>query len=247
MRNDIWKTLCVLVISVLILCFSIRVFCQSEVVWKKQNEKENRYEGTKTVEVGLAPIELISFYNFQETFTPDDILQVRFYRHDDVDVYLTARELVTREFYWMEAKPQTWQVGWNEFGPWPVAEVLAKLEVPPDNLGVLIRLEKESGSGAVSPAILYHSSLPTEIEHYTIYFKPGKSLTGGEYEIYKGCQSREFFEGGRIGRQTAEIPFPIKFSLPESWEGLVMFKITVNVKNKVTPASHEYCFYHIMS
>ena len=246
MRN---QTKLMIGIFLFILNLPFEAFCQPDEKWKERNDKGNRYEGKISMKVRRPLIELISFYSFKEEYTQDSILKVRFYLHDNFHVYLVAQELERREYYWMEAKPQKWRIGWNEFGPWPVAQVLGRYEIPAGNLGILIRLfEKEpyleGGSGYISPAILYHSSLPSEARDYTAYFMPGKSFSGGSYEIYKGLNGGELLVKGLVGRQSARVAFPVKFCLPRNWQGLVRFKIIVNIINEGT-SSHEYYFYHI--
>jgi hypothetical protein len=237
------------IILSLLFCFGSNeiVFGQASENWRRQNEKVNRYEGRISLPASVPPIELISFYSYQESYSYDDILMVGFYLHGDFPVYLTAQEIETQEYYWMEAKPQQWRQGWNEFGPWPVSDVLGELEIPPDNLGVLVRLEKETGSGPISPVILYHSSPPTQINRYTAYFRPGKSISSGRYEIYRGYRDNELIKSGMIGRQSAGISFPVKFHLIDEMPGLVKLKITVKIKNesnRVDP-SWEFYFYHV--
>jgi len=253
MRNQIQPTIIVIGISFLILGLSLTAFSQPDKKWKVRNDKDNRYEGSIDKEVASEPpIKLISFYSSKEKFNRNSVLKVTFYLKDQLKVYLTAQELENREFYWMEAKRQDWPLGWNVFGPWPVDEVLEDLSISPDNLGILVRLleekiDLEKESGPIAPAILYHSSPPSKIDHYTAYFMPGKPLSGGTYEIHKVCEGNELLGKGAIGRQSVGIPFPIEFNLPKDWQGPARLKIVVKIKNEVAsvPPSYEYCFYHI--
>lgn len=235
-------------IAFIFLCLSTVAICQPDDEWKKQNDRGNRYEGRVSLEIGAPPIELIGFYGFREKFETgtNESLRVRFYLHDTLQVYLCAQEIERKEFYWMEAKPQKWQIGWNEFGPWPSGEVISKLNLPANNIGVLVRSEKVYGSGPVSPAILYYSAPPQTITEYTAYFRPGKALASGRYELYRDCKESDLIKKGRIGRQSAGVPFVIRFALPEEWEGLVKLRVTVKVKGEITPVPplREYCFYH---
>jgi|GEM_PF-1983195 len=247
MRNNNCLTILTIWILSFIHCVSLKAFYSYDEDWKKQNDLGNRYEGRKSIEVGAPAIQLIAFYRYQEKFDNDDTLKVKFYILNSSAIYLTAQELEIREFYWMEAKPKQWKPGWNEFSPWPVKDVLGKLDIPPDNLGVLVRLDDNDGSGQISPVILYCQSLPSKITKYKAYFRPSIALSGGIYEIYKGCnEKKEIIERGLIGVQSAGVPFLIIFELKNDWKGLVKFRILVHLKNRITPKpSREYCFYHI--
>jgi len=253
MRDQIQLVILIFGISFLILGLTSNVICQPGKKWKARNDKDNRYEGSISKEVAGKPwIKLISFYSFKEEYNSDSILKVKFYIHDVPRVYLTAQELENKKFYWMEAKRREWGLGWNEFGPWPVETVLERLRVPVENLGVLVKLFKEQidlgkESGLIAPAVIYHSSPPLEINLYTAFFVPGKTLSGVKYQIYKGCKGNEIVDEGPLGRQNKGIPFPVKFQLPKDWQGIARLKIIANKKNdpSLIPSTEEYCFYHI--
>lgn len=225
----------------------VEAFCQPTEKWREQNDRGNRYEGTITLEVGAPTLELIALFSFREEYKANDTLKVRFFLPDISFVNLSAQELETRQFYWMETKPQQWKLGWNEFGSWPVSEVLWPLEVPSENLGVLVKMDRSRGSGLVSPAILYHSAAPSEISRYVAYFRSGKSLGGGKYSIFMETEQNRPISQGSIGRQSIGVPFPVIFSLPNDLKGLVRLKVEVKSRNTVDriPITYEYTFYHI--
>ena len=253
MRDQIQLGILIFGISFLILGLTSNAICQPGKEWKARNDKGNRYEGSIDKEVASeSPIKLVSFYSFKEAFNPDSILKVKFYIHDVSRVDLTAQELENKEFYWMEAKRQKWRPGWNEFGPWPVETVLDRLSVPVENLGVLVKLfneqtDLEEESGLIAPAVIYHSSSPSEINFYTAFFVPGKTLSGVKYQIYKGCRGNEIVDEGPLGRQGMGIPFPVEFQLAKDWQGIARLKIIANIKNdpSLIPSTEEYRFYHI--
>ena len=216
--------------------------------WEKENDRGNRFEGIKGIEVSAPPIQLIAFFSYKEEYGCDDILKVKFYLRNPSNVQLIAQELRTVEFYWMKAKPQKWKSGWNEFSPWPVKDVLADLNIPLDNLGVLLRMGNNYGSGQVSPVILYcqSSPRPSNIVRYKAYFRPGISLTGGFYEIYREHGSGEIIRKEQIGSQIPPTPFFIKFELNNDWQGWVRLRIVIYPEDGATPSpSREYDFYHI--
>ena len=252
--------ICLIILAVVAL---LLIHCNNDTIedlscddavktFEEANDYGNRYEGIRGINVSAPPFQLIAFYSYiepKETFTAEDILKVKFYLPGTMVVRLTAQELTINKFYWMEAKPQQWQQGWNEFSPWPAKDVLAKVQIPPHNLGVLARLDNQEGSGKISPVLLYCQSSPTKIVQYKAYFRPGISLSGGFFEVYKESRNHNGWESAMrepIGRQSAGIPFPIMFKLPQDWQGNAKLRMEVYPQDTTSPhPSREYYFYHV--
>ena len=133
---------CAVVCAMLVLAAAAQ-----DAQWLARNDRGNRYEGSTAQNVSAVElVELIGFHASLHQFDPRDNvkLYVTFYgAADPAKVLITARELVRREYYWMQAKPETIMRsgGWNDFGAWRVADVLRALGIGSDQLVVLVRLD----------------------------------------------------------------------------------------------------------
>jgi hypothetical protein len=217
----------------------------------KSNQKANRFEGFYPRKVSAAAaVELISLFRSKESYVAGKRtqLRVRFFSTDPARVTVRARELRPRLFYFMEAKPPAggWKSGWNEFGPWPVDEVLGT-RVASDNLGVLVRVDgRDEGGGEVAPAILYHTAKPGAGTAYQAAFMPGVALAGGKYEVRLACGPGPVTITEPVGRQTGGVYFPVRFALPGDFKGDAELRIEVTSRTDPdgTPAIRRYCFSH---
>ena len=102
-----------------------------------------------------------------------------------------------------------WHKGWGEFGPWPTHAVLKSLEISPNELGIVGRLKsKLSGSGEITPIIMYYSNQPNVSNRYRFYFKSMRNLSYAEYELFK-VGSKVPIKKNRLLDIYGDVPFPI--------------------------------------
>jgi hypothetical protein len=241
--------LCSLVIPMVIAVLSGEILAQT-ADWRKRNDHGNRYEGLIDLPVGLVDLELRSFVGFREEFSPEASkdLKVRFFLQAPLPVFIKSMELQVVRFYWMESKAKKWNTGaWNEFSPWQTGEVLNKEGIPAKNLGVLIRLREDGvGSGELAPAFVYYSTLPTSVEKYMLYFRPGSTLKKVEYSLYRLGNGREvkIKSSSLQGEKTAGEPFPVELDVRALPEGPMKLVIAGEYKNQVGRPFKEYSFYH---
>ena len=236
-----------LLISTLVIVFPIEILLQTDK-WKSQNDRGNRYEGRIQIPLGQPDLELLSFSGFREQFDADVILKVRFYLPTNSTVFIQGRELREQKQYWMESKPANWQAhAWNEFGPWATREVLTREEIPPWNLGVVVRLREEtSDGGELVPAFVYHSTLPASITKYSLYLRPNSVLKKVSYSLYRISHDQEikvkasFLSGEKIAGE----PFLIELEVGHLSEGPMRLVVEGSYKNRMGGPIREYSFYH---
>lgn len=220
--------------------------------WKKQNNRGNRYEGRIDIPIGKPDLELLSFVGCREAFTGDVNLKVRFYLPTSASVFIQGRELSEQKHYWMESKPPEkaaeWKAGaWNEFGPWATREVLVREEIPSSNLGVLVRLQRETTNGGeVAPAFVYHSTLPASVNSYILYLRPDLTLKKVQYSLYRlvGNQEAKVKTSTLVGDKSAGEPFPIELDMGGISEGPMLLLVEGKYRNRTGGPTREYKFYH---
>jgi hypothetical protein len=149
----------------------------------------------------------------------------------------------------MEAKPPVppgWRQGWNEFTDWPVDEVLGRNGIDGRNLGVVISMDsRPDGTAVVTPAILHHSTAPKDPREYKAYFSSPSLLSSVRFLVTRGCSLRApVIEQGQLGRQYAQIAFPIMFTLPPNSRGEFRLRLEVIERAETSPSVYAYCFTH---
>lgn len=234
--------------------------------WRKQHRVGNtRYEGVgfRTRQSAPAILDLVSFLTFKEKFDgmgPAE-LSIEFFRSRAEVDSVVARELIPIKHYRMEAIPPSegWRPGWNHFVGWSTRDVLDPEHIPLSKLGVLIRLKADDGLRVhVAPAVLRKrdSKITAPLTHYEAHFVSSVYLTGGSYEVFRGCDEtapRQPIRTGIVGTQRANIAFPVVFQLDAAAPGPYRLKVevterrpkpTTTEKKTVAPVSREYCFSH---
>jgi hypothetical protein len=182
--------------------------------WRARNDRGNRYEGITAQPVSAAPLlDLIGLHAVKEEFTvrEDAELYVTYYggsHHKTARI--TAREIKRSAFYWMEAKPSAIRrkKQWNEFGPWPIREVLRPNRISSGNLAVLVSLD---GNSTIAPAFIRKDRGPMRIEAYEAHFVVGKSLQDVKYRLIRGNTVLSSGHRSEVPRET-----PLSIVLPLS-------------------------------
>lgn len=218
--------------------------------WKKKNKRENRFEGTYTRQVGNPSIELLSFVSGMEPyeFRKGHKLTARFYCPSDTTYFLKAEELRIFKFYWMESSEELSGAdeGWNEFGPWPVDDWLRRLSLTADKLGVLVRMGNWK-SRLILPVQVSHSDDPKEIPFYIAQFRLGRSISGGNFRLYKGREKTTDNEvkTGKVSKKPGGSSFPIV--MPKVWfqktSGWYTLEVDLKEKGSFDDFSYSFSFY----
>lgn len=226
--------------------------------WKQKNDRGNRYEGGVIFEVSEQPLELVALYSDFEayTFGEKQHLKVHFYLPDTLPVWLGAQEMRVEEKYWMEAKqPFLTKRHWNIFDDWKVDKVLKPLNVPSENLGILIK--QKDKEQLFFPAIIFHTNFPKTLNPYIAYFRPGKNFRKINVKVYRGqflettpTKDQLVFKN-RLGEQPGGMPFkieidPTNFSSPleKDWKGWLTVQLIGRVMGNTDKEIYTFSFYH---
>ena len=213
--------------------------------WKKKNDHGSRYEGAgfqrNVTTFGLNLISLLAVTT-PDTRTAidvsrDDEIVVDFSSHVSGPYLLTARELDLYEYYWMEPKERPVALeGPNTFRDVWKTNVLRELKsqgsrISTKGLGVRIWFKTEADVEHVAPAIMRAagSPRPQTTGTYQARFLPDVTFDRVSFSVRAGCQlntGNVFPGGGSIGRQRARTSFPVDFSVPRDYSGMVMLEIT---------------------
>jgi hypothetical protein len=154
----------------------------------------------------------------------------------------------------MRPEKTAWGGGWQEFGPWPTAEVLAPLNIEPDNLGVVARLDSQddTSSGPVAPVIVYSGSFGTNRAEYMVHLLPPETLAKVDYEV-ANLDARKRIARGELCKDVpghskpciaGNMPFAITFDLSGQPSGNYRLMIDTRVYEQTVGPSHEYFFWH---
>jgi hypothetical protein len=220
-------------------------------------EFDNRFEGSTTELIsGSANLQLISLVSYFQDFDwfRGQQLKIRFHLEEIKPVDILAQQTKGNIIYRMKPKEFTKVQGINEFGPWPVDDMLSSLELTKNNLGITIT---DSSRSVYYPATIYHSSDSLNFRNYLFHFLPGKSLTKINFLLYKGLYkdreidedsmlySRDLGDRNKYGGEPFQLFLEKEdFDLDSGWEGWMT--LTMRAKNYDDYSNVEaiYFFYH---
>jgi hypothetical protein len=221
--------------------------------------RTNRYEGLRDLQyAGEAKLRLLSFIAYYEPVRLADqpVLKVRFFLPRTGSVFITAVELRRqgRSHYQMRPARTDWNAGWQEFSPWPTADVLVPLQISPDNLGVVARLdsEQDGGSGAIAPVIVYAGRYPQVAARYVAQFLPPSTLAKVDYDLIN-VDAGTRVASGRLCEETpgqskpcvaGNTPFEIAVDLSGQPSGNYRLVIDTRVYDHASGPSQQYFFWH---
>lgn len=241
-------------IAILIAAFSSGALAQpsDRASWEFKNNRGNRFEGPVSEKVG-AEFKIMGFWGYYEPYAlhQKQALKVRFYADTATgSAFILARSKDTKYFYWMEAKqPLTVSKGWNEFGGWPVDEVLAQMAIPADQLSVLV-YGRENEGAYLLPAFVYHSTPPTALSNYTFFFWPNKTYKRVAVKVYKGMKTggKPIFTtalGKQFGGTTFAVDIPVaNLAVEKDWAGPLTLELRLTPVTGSLKDVYTYHFFH---
>lgn len=225
-------------------------FAQRSPDWLTKNDRGNRYEGSYTRKVSNLSIDLLSLTGYFESyeFGKDQTLQIKFYSPEDASFRLKAEELVVTQYYWMQAKENEANAGWNQFGDWPVDYYLKRLSVSHRNLGVLIQYNPDSEIRHFLPAFISHSKGFQEIARYVLQFRLGRAIVDGQYKVFRGKTraANHLLTSGKISSKSGGTSFPLVIPVEKfkTFQGWISVEVNCRERGTLDPFSYSLLFYH---
>lgn len=144
---------------------------------------ENRIEGRNVHSNALQDFTLIAIHRGFQLFKQNDALCVRFFLPPavptgDKKVFVEAVELQDSFHYFMQAKNSSaWKSGnWNVFGPWPTKDVIDRLGLLAENVGVLAGYRAGNDRLVYLPVDVYVTEGRPAVQNYTFHFITGQDL-----------------------------------------------------------------------
>ncbi|MCX6627147.1 MAG: hypothetical protein NTW28_05915 [Candidatus Solibacter sp.] len=233
--------------SLILACLAVSSAQVASEKWRQQNDRGNRFEGLIEVPASLPDLELLSFVAHWEPFERGATLRVLFYLPVEMPVVVESRELREQRQYWMESKPRSWRRGaWNEFGPWPTTEVIAREGIASDNLGVVVRPRGEAWASTILPALVYHQHRPESVNRYSLYIRPNTTLRTVQYSADRVSDAKtvDLAKGMLVSEKIAGEPFLIDLDFTGVKSGPVRLIISGTFKNRTGGPVRKYEFYH---
>lgn len=248
------KSAVVLIGALAWLCLSYMVRGQDDSNLK---EFDNRYEGSTTEMIsGSANLQLISFVSYFQDFEwyKNQRLNIGFFLEEAKPVNILVQQTKGNVIYRMKPKKFPTTNGPNEFGPWPVDDVLSSLEMTRNKLGVTIT---DSDGSVLYPAAIYHSQDSLNFRNYLFHFLPGKSLTKIKFSLYKGLykdielktDSLVYVQDLKNRTKHGGEPFQLSIekedlALDADWQGWLTLAMKAKDYENYSNVEALYFFYH---
>ena len=239
---------------IILLCVLQAGFSQPKQEWYKVNDRGNRFEGIYVQTVRRNPvITWVGLYASFESYERgrNQKLSVHFFSPDTFHCQLKAEELRTLNYYWMEAKFNRAESGWNVFPDWPVDDWLGRLNIGYEKLGVLMKVN-DSVDITAFPVYITHSGEMGKLSLYTSYFRLGINTTDVSYIVYRGkpsdmvvAEKNKIMEG-RLGRKPRDASFTLiipanKLGQNEGWYTI---RLKMQESGYADPIESDFVFYH---
>lgn len=213
--------------------------------WADLKDFGNRLEGTLNRGFTEGDVELVSFTGSPITYSiaSPATLDVWFFG-SAAGLTIRAKELSPRLFYAMESKPGKWTAGaWNNLGPWSTKDMLIPLGVQPNNLGVVVWLDKPRGE--VAPAF---AGAPPSSEtpiRYTVVLRATKPGPGLEFTLYKKDGKDTKLLEGKRGPFEKDVPQRIELAIDSAVrDGEPLELVIQPTFDKTLPPASVYTFVH---
>lgn len=218
--------------------------------WVRSIEDKQFIEGVFSQPVSSS-LEFLSFYSTFESyqFGNGQKLFIKAYSPGAESFILKVEEKTAYSFYSLESKPGQLAKGDNTFGPWQVDRLLRQLNVPASNLGVLLRVRESEGK-YVLPVVVYKQAPPEKTSSYKAVFRLGKSISKGEFKVYKGEYkgaaptdklAGQRALGSHLGGSSLQIT--IDNNWLADYSGWVTVVLTLTAKENETKIPFKFFFY----
>jgi len=222
---------------------------------------DNRVEGTNIHRNALQDFTLIAFHRDFQLFKQNATLRVRFFlprlaSSPDKTVFVEAVELQDSFHYFMQAKSTSlWKdENWNVFGPWPTKDIIDRLGLQAENLGVLAGYRGDDDRPVYLPVDVDVNEGPPSTQTYTLHFITGQDLQSLDVSVTNAAGvlmnvARPLLKCNRTYNPNCKLfaagsagAFPLDMSsLPA---GQYHVKLLGHVPGSLTPTSLDIVLYH---
>jgi hypothetical protein len=228
--------------------------------WAQMQDFGNRQEGTTVHVDALEDLTVVALHRTFAPFSRNADLSVRFFlpklpNDRNRDVFVEAVELQDSVHYLMHSKNTSWTDGnWNVFGQWPTKDVIDRLGIDSENLGVLAQYRMASSPPVYLPVDVYQNDKQLTKHAYTVHFITGQDLQALDVSVtdkngmavnsvkqHLACNKTfnrncKLFAAGST--QALDLDMT---SVPE---GEYFVKLTGHVPGSSTPTSLDIALYH---
>jgi hypothetical protein len=220
----------------------------------------NRREGTTVHPDALEDFTVIALHRTFAQFSRDAELNVRFFLpklpgDHNSEVFVEAVELQDSVHYLMQSKSISWTEGnWNVFGHWPTKDVIDRLGIDSQNLGVLARYRMSGGPPVYLPVDVYQNDRPVTKHAYTVHFITGQDLQALDVSVTKQngvpvSQMKQHLACSRTFNPNCKLfaagsTQVVDLDMSSVPEGEYFVKLTGHVPGSSTPTSLDIVLYH---
>lgn len=243
-------------IVILLLAISLVTYGQTQGM----KDFGDRLEGTNVHRNALEDFTLLAVHRNLPHFVRNVNLNVRFFLpklpgNPSKRVLVQAVELQDSFHYFMQTKDPNWKDdSWNVFAHWPTRDVIDKLGVQAENLGVLAQYRIDNQRPVYLPVDVYQSDAQTPKRAYTFQFVTGQDLqslelfltnaAGAEVRFNKPSLkcNKSFNPNCKLYAAGSTQAFDLDMS--SLVEGEYRLKLIGHVPGTLTPTSLEIALYH---
>jgi len=175
----LWRSIAVPSAFLSLVCLPLFTQSQQPLAYQARS---NRYEGLQSEFNAKPRFEVRGIFGREDltSATPDPDLKLSFYIPPNGTLLnIQAQELKRNKGYLMVPKlplPGAIAGQWATFSPWPASEVLAKVHIQPDQLGVVVSLRLPNLTNVYAPVLFYTDRVLPNINAYSIFFSSDKSV-----------------------------------------------------------------------
>ncbi len=254
LKKTVVKSAIVQLSALVLLCCPAFCYGQDDANLK---EFDNRYEGETTQQIsGSANLKLISFISYFQDFDwqKGQKLFIRFQLEETKPVHILVQQTKGNIIYRMKPKEFQTAKGSNEFGPWPVDDVLSTLELRKDNLGITIT---DGTEFMLYPATVFRASDSIDSQNYLFQFLPGKSLIKVKFSVYQGLYkdkeihadsliyTKDFKDKTKHGGEPFQLFIEKKdIKIDPNWQGWLTLTMKAKDYENYSNVEALYFFYH---
>jgi hypothetical protein len=222
---------------------------------------ENRIEGRNVHTNALQDFTVIAIHRDFQSFKKNATLSVRFFlpriaSNSAKKVFIEAVELQDSFHYFMQAKDSSaWKdENWNVFKPWPTKDVIDRVGLLAENMGVLAGYRTENDRPVYLPVDVYVDEGRPPIQIYRLHFITGQDLQSLDVSVTNAAGApmnvakpqlkckKTYNPNCKLYAAGSAGAFPLDMSSLPAGEYHV--KLLGHVPGSLTPTSLDILLYH---